>query len=100
MHELLLDRLHPEMDVCDAEDAKIGTLARIHRMVPAGTREADARPVRDSILEVKGGFLGLGPRYYVPLSAVTHVADDGAFLLWAKDDLESLGWHEKPPHLD
>jgi hypothetical protein len=100
VRELLLDRLHPEMDVCDAEDAKIGTLARVHRLVPAGGRETDARPLRDTVLEVKGGFLGLGPRYYVPLSAVTHVAGDGAFLLWTRDELVSLGWREKPPQLD
>jgi len=100
MRELLLDRLHPEMDVCDADDAKIGTLARIHRLVPAGALEADARPLRDTILEVKGGFLGLGPRYYVPLSAETHVAADAAYLLWTRDDLESLGWREKPSQLD
>jgi hypothetical protein len=102
MQEPLLDRLRPDMDVCDADGAKVGTLARVHRAALAATGGAGepASPWREDILEVKGGFLGLGARYYVPLSAVADVTVDCAFLDRAKDALEQLGWREKPPHID
>ncbi len=100
MQARLIDRLRPDMDVCDVDGAKVGTLARIHRLALAGGGEGAASPWRDHIVEVKGGFLGLGARYYIPLTAVVGVTADCAFLDRAKDALEQLGWREKPPYID
>jgi len=51
------------------------------------------------VLEVKTGFLGLGKRLYIPLSAVQNVTRDCVFVSHSREDVEDLGWDEEPSYL-
>ena len=85
------------MDVCDVSGDKIGSVAYLHRV----TRQPDAPPASapEEILEVKTGLFGFGKHLYVPLSAVQEVLTESVFLSHPKEELESLGYYEKPAHL-
>ena len=105
MQERFLGRIEPDMDVCDVNGDKIGTVARVYRyeMATVGTGEtagATTPPPGDEIVEVKSGFLGLGSHYYIPLSAIGDCTQGCLFVTKSKDEFDTLGWHEKPAHFD
>ena len=108
MEERYVGRLEPGMDVCDLTGEKVGTVAQVYRyevetIGAAGTAaepDPEPRPAGDEILEVKSGFLGLGSHLYVPLGAIEQVTEAGVILAKPKEEFDSLGWHEKPGHLD
>jgi hypothetical protein len=108
MEQQNLGRIDPDMDVCDIDGNKVGTVAQVYRydIAVAGSVGATTLPPRDElvpreeVIEVKTGFLGLGSHLYAPMSAVQDVTSGCVFLSRRKDDFEGLGWHEKPPHLD
>ena len=85
------------MDVCDVSGDKIGSVAYLHRASSLPAQATSSVP--DEILEVKTGLLGLGKRLYVPMSAVQEVLTESIFLSRPKEELESLGYYEKPAHL-
>ena len=102
-----LGRLKPDMDVCDLSGDKVGTISRVYRYADAtagasgaGTPAAPSVPPRDEVMEVKTGFLGLGSRLYIPLSAVHDTLDDCVFVSKPTEEFEGLGWHDKPAYLD
>jgi hypothetical protein len=101
MQERYRGRIQPDMDVCDGDGDKVGTVARAHRHATLlrGTAEAPAPEERDEVVEVKTGLLGLGAHYYVPLGAVRDVTAGAVFLSKRKHDFEGLGWHRRPSHL-
>src|SRR5215211_1366593 len=106
MEQQNLGRVEADMDVCDVDGKKVGTVAHIYRydVAVAGSVGAPTLPSREElvpreeVIEVKTGFLGLGSHLYVPMSAVQDVNSGCVFLSRRKDDFEGLGWHEKPPH--
>jgi hypothetical protein len=112
VQERYLGRMEPDMDVCDMNGDKIGTVAHVYRHeispVAAGsttegtptTPASASETSMDDFIEVKTGFLGLGKHLYVPRREIQEVTQGCVFLGRAKDDLESLGWTTKPEHLD
>jgi uncharacterized protein (TIGR02271 family) len=71
------DQVREGMDVFDAEDEKIGTLAESV----------------DGYLRVPSGFLGMGKEHYVPFSAISEVHGDEIHLNVSKDRLDELDSH-------
>ena len=108
MEQQNLARIDPDMDVCDIDGNKVGTVAQVYRydVAVAGSVGTDTVPSREElvpdqeVIEVKTGFLGLGSHQYVPMSAVQDATAGCVFLSRRKDDFEGLGWHQKPPRLD
>ena len=90
-------RIQPGMDVCDLRGSKIGKVDQVHRFGPQPDQAAASAP--EEILEIKTGLLGLGKRLYVPRSAVQEVLAESLFLSVPKDELEALGYYQKPVHL-
>ena len=101
MQERYLGPIQPDMEVCDINGDKVGTVSRVYRQeaLLGGAAEAPAASPREEIVEVKTGLLGLGTHYYVPLSAIQDATEGCLFLAKPKDEFESLGWHERPSHL-
>jgi hypothetical protein len=108
MNEQHVGRMRPDMDVCDRDGRKIGTLARVYRdefanaMVAAGVAPGEVvgtRPSRPGILEVKTGPLGLGEHLYIPIDAIRDVSEAGVFLAQRKHEL-AAEWHREPDFLD
>ena len=79
MQERYLGRIQPDMEVCDINGDKVGTVSPVHRQVTAAGGPA-AAPPREEIVEVKTRPLGLGTRYYVPVSAIQDATESCAFL--------------------
>jgi hypothetical protein len=90
-------RILPGMDVCDVGGDKVGSVAAIHHVGEVPDPAPASMP--DDILEVKTGLLGLGKHLYVPVSAVQEVLPESVFLSRSKEELESLGYYEKPAQL-
>jgi hypothetical protein len=100
-------RIQADMDVCDVDGDKVGTVARVYRhdvadVASVGTETAPTREELapgEEVLEVKTGLLGLGTHYYVPLGAVRDVTAGAVFLSKRKAEFEGLGWHRRPSRL-
>lgn len=99
MEERYLGRIVPDMDVCDVNGDRIGTVARVHRREPA-TIGGEGRPDQEDVIEVKTGFLGLGKHLYVPLSAIREVTQACVFLGASRDDVRRLNWDVRPAYLE
>ncbi|MBV8086910.1 MAG: hypothetical protein JO247_19050 [Chloroflexi bacterium] len=97
MTERYVGRLLPGQDLCDVNGDKVGTIARVYREDVAAMD--GAMPAHDEVIEVKTGFLGLGQRLYVPVSAVTDTTDAAAFVDKPATEFDST-WHDKPEYLD
>jgi uncharacterized protein (TIGR02271 family) len=69
-----MDKVREGMDVFDAKNEKVGTLAE----------------TSDGYMRVTSGFLGLGKEYDVPLSAIRDVQADEIHLNVSKDRLDEL----------
>lgn len=105
MSQRYIGRLMPDMDVCDMNGDKIGTVAHVyrHQFAPAGAMERQGSSDQQEIIEVKTGFMGLGKRLYIPASAIHDNTQDCLFLSEPRDVLDQVGWHNwdvKPPYLD
>src|SRR5262245_63536810 len=86
------DRIASGMEVRDADGAKVGTVARTHRRGDGAERQ--------TIVEVKTGFLGRGRHLYVPLREVRALAEGCLYLPIDHGTLDGLGWDERPPDLE
>jgi len=97
-----LGRLEPEMDVCDIDGDKFGTIARVYRnaLVGVGSGTAAAGAPQDEILEVKTGLFGLGKHLYIPFSVIQDVTSGCVFVNVPKDRLDNQGWETRPDYLD
>ena len=102
MQERYLGRIQPDMEVSDINGDKVGTVSRVYRYeaTASGAVVASASSPGEEIVEVKSGLLGLGTHYYIPMSAIADATQSCVFVSKPKDDFQSLGWHEKPAHLD
>jgi uncharacterized protein (TIGR02271 family) len=73
------DQVHEGMDVLDTDGEKIGKCGE----------------TLGEYFNVDAGFLGT-TEYYVPFSAITDISEDQIFLNVRKDQLDSMGWKERP----
>jgi hypothetical protein len=100
-----LGQLVPDMDVTDARGDKIGTVAQVYRydLAAVGSTRGDSRLPHElpheEVLEVKTGLFELGKHFFVPLSAIQDVTGGCVFLSRSREEIEELGWDEKPAHL-
>jgi hypothetical protein len=105
MQDQHLGRLTPDMNVCDIDGQKIGTVARVYRdefataLEQAGEAVEGAPPGHSAIVEVKTGLLGLGEHLYIPITALDTITEEGVFVAKKKDELAEE-WHHKPDYLD
>jgi uncharacterized protein (TIGR02271 family) len=79
MHTAYYGQVHEGMDVLDMNGEKIGK---------CGETLGD-------YFNVDAGFLGT-TEYYVPFSAITNITDDRIYLNVRKDQVDSMGWNERP----
>lgn len=95
-----LGQIKADMDVCDVNGDRIGSVVEVyrHEFAPVSAREAGPER-REDVIEVKTGFLGLGKRLYVPIRAVMDVTLGCVFVNQPRDQAEALGWDRKPAHL-
>ena len=103
MHERYLGRIEPDMDVCDIDGDKIGTVAHVYRhdLARVGADTSAPSPVRDEVVEVKTGFLGLGKHFFVPTGAIEDVTQSCVFLSKTADEVKhNEDWQQKPSYLD
>lgn len=98
--ERYLGQIRADMDVCDVNGDKIGTVADVyrHEFIPASVGEA-AAPEREDVVEVKTGFLRLGKRLYIPTSAIMDVTLGCLFIAKPREEIDSTGWNEKPSYV-
>ncbi|MGH2352036.1 MAG: PRC-barrel domain-containing protein, partial [Chloroflexota bacterium] len=94
MEEREFQPIEPGMDVCDRDATKIGSVAHVHDGGPGGGSPYDA-----GFVEVKTGFMGLGKRYYIPMSAIHDVTEGGVFLSGRRGDLNLAEWGHQPSAL-
>jgi hypothetical protein len=101
--ERYVGRIVPDMEACDINGDKIGTVAHVYRHEFAGAGVSGASggglPAED-VVEVKTGFLGLGKHFYIPTSAIQEVTQGSVFVSKAREELSATGWDRKPDHLD
>lgn len=86
----------PWKGVCDMNGDKVGTVARVYRDDAALYTDG---PHYDEIMEVKTGPLGLGQRYYIPISAIDDSTDGAVFVKSPMDEFDGA-WRDKPEYLD
>jgi uncharacterized protein (TIGR02271 family) len=79
METRVYEQIHEGMDVCDRDGYKIGK----------------AGETIGQFFNVDAGFLGT-KEYYVPFTAVTKVDDDAIYLKVDKDELDRMGWDQRP----
>jgi hypothetical protein len=97
MAERYVGRILPGQDLCDVNGDKVGSVAHVYR---EDESMMDAHePVYDEVIEVKTGFLGLGEKLYVPVSAVDDTTEDAVFVAQPKDEFADT-WRHKPEYLD
>jgi hypothetical protein len=89
--------LKPDMEVCDVNGEKVGTVAHVYEP-PFPADEPDE--AREAVVEVKTGLLGLGAHYWIPRSLFQEALRDSAFLTKAKAELKGLGLDARPPYLE
>ena len=102
MEDRYLGQIMQGMQVVDLNGDAIGVVAHAHRYDPivVGMAGGSERLPYDELLEVKTGFLGLGKRLFIPLSAVEEVTPSSVLLSKSAEQIEEAGeWHEKPAYL-
>jgi hypothetical protein len=102
MQERDLSRIEPDLDVCDINGDKLGTVARVYRHNPAvvGPVASTISQLREEVVEVKSGFLGLGKHFYIPVSAIRDITDGGVFIDRPRDEIDRTDWQTKPTYLE
>lgn len=89
-------RIMPGVEVYDADGQKVGTVSHLHEPAAAGAGAESSGAPADAVFEVKTGPLGLGPHYYIPVSAVKDVTLGGVFVNKPKADFDAMGWRNRP----
>ena len=79
MQDRYRTQVHEGMDVLDSNREKIGKCGEI----------------LGDYFNVDAGFLGT-TEYYVPFNAITEVTDNNIFLNVRKDQIDTMGWNERP----
>ena len=83
----------PGQELCDVNGEKVGTIARVYREDVSPTEGAS--PVQDEVVEVKTGFMGLGQKLYVPVSAIAETTEAAVFVDKPADEFDGE-WRRKP----
>src|SRR5919199_1399378 len=78
------DQVRDGMDVFDADNQKVGTVAE----------------TAEGYLRVPTGFLGLGKEHYIPFSAIRSVDGEAIHLSVSKDGLDELEYAQAPMEAD
>src|SRR5919202_5582572 len=78
------DQVRDGMDVFDADNQKVGTVAE----------------TAEGYLRVSTGFLGMGKERYIPLSAIRSVDGESIHLSVAKDRLDEFEYAQAPIEAD
>ena len=78
------DQVRDGMDVFDADNEKVGTVAE----------------TAEGYLRVPTGFLGMGKEQYIPFSAIRSVDGEAIHLSVAKDGLDELEYAQAPMEAD
>ena len=97
MAERYIGRLLPGQELCDVNGEKVGTISHVYR--EEVTPETGTAPAHDEVVEVKTGFMGLGQRLYVPVSAIAETTEAAVFVDKAADEFDG-DWKRKPDHID
>ncbi len=102
MQQRFPGQIRPDMDVCDMNGDKIGTVVHAYRydLARVGSTTGTETPPYDEIMEVKTGFLGLGKRQYIPISAVHDVGAGAVFLSKRREEIGEGEWDSRPDFLD
>ena len=103
MQERYLGRIEPDLDVCDINGDKLGTVAHVYRydLATVGTADSGTQPPHEEVIEVKTGLLGLGKHFYLPMSTVQEVTQGCVFLSKPTDEVKGTeAWQQRPPYLD
>lgn len=91
-----IDQLTDGMDIYDVNGDKIGTVDNVYDA--KGSRDASSSG--GGYLRVPTGFLGLGREHHIPFSDIRSVDGDHINLRVSKDDLDNLGYGERPTSID
>ncbi len=83
------------MDVYDAADEKIGTVAEVFDATGPDTAHSGG-----GYLRVPTGLLGLGKEHHIPFSTIADVRGERIHLRLHKDQLDTLGFDVQPTALD
>jgi len=83
------------MDVYDAADEKIGTVAEVFDATGPDTAHSGG-----GYLRVPTGLLGLGKEHHIPFSTIADVRGERIHLRLHKDQLDALGFDAQPTAVD
>jgi hypothetical protein len=89
-------------DVFDRDGDKLGTVGAVYTaaaVAGTGSTYGVDTPSASRVMKVDTGFLGLGKDLWIPFSALREVRGDGAYLSADKDDLDAMGWDQRPSWL-
>jgi hypothetical protein len=112
MEEREYPRIMPGVDVFDADEHKLGTVAHVYErgptaapgtvptMAPTTGTAAGMAAGAEGAFELKTGFFGLGKHYFVPFTAIKDVTTGGIFITARKNDLDTMGWDTKPDFVE
>jgi hypothetical protein len=102
MQERDLSRIEPDRDVCEINGDKLGTVARVYRhdVAVVGAAISAMRQLREEVVEVKSGPLGLGTHYYIPMSAIHHVTTGSVFVDRPREEIDQTDWQTEPAYLE
>ena len=98
MAERYIGRILPGQDLCDMNGDKVGSVAHVYREDVSMLGEGQAGSY-DEVIEVKTGFLGMGEKLYVPVSAVDDATENAVFVGKPRDEFAD-NWRHKPDYLD
>ncbi len=90
---LLMARIHVNMDVCDSERVKIGTVEKTYLPVDYGNPPPRIAPTLvEPYLKVAHADRDL----FIPAGAVSDVTSDGVVLNVLRDRIAEQGWDQRP----
>ena len=98
MADRYIGRILPGQDLCDVNGDKVGSVAHVYREDASMLGDSQTGAY-DEVIEVKTGFLGMGEKLYVPVSAVDDTTDSAVFVGKARDEFGD-DWRRKPDYLD
>jgi hypothetical protein len=84
------------MEVRDRTGDKIGKVGKLYHLAATGTRPGATTTSSTPYFKVDTGFLGLGKDLFIPASHIREVTADGVLLDVDKDQVDRMGWDQRP----
>lgn len=81
------------LNVCDRNGDKVGTIKMVHQL---GLAAGGPPTTTQGYVHVDTGFLGLGKDLYIPFNSFRDCTSDCCFLNVTKDEIDRMGWDQKP----